>query len=360
MAGVKRRLQTVGVAALGAFLGLLLAAGFARRDADDYLCLGVAWLAMAVGLTLEPLSPTPMRRASVLKTSLAAGGGALGGALLTFGAMRLATPSWFRAPEGLGSLLVHGWSVLDGVRIVLVLALAALPAPLLLLLVRRVERQLEWPAAAAALGPVLVGLTLYTADVTSWLALLLLVLSGLPLAFAAYLLDRRHLGPEAIASFPEPPAEPVVADDGATTRPSPAPRSWRGPARLLGAALALGLLWAFAVARVGPALAPSGIQPGAPDLAALFDEISAQQEQHRARTGAYARTLGALEALPLEVRGGLTRGYLLRYARTTDARWVLTADPVPARPGWPSLRLVGPGGVVERGSGPFPLKVEGP
>jgi hypothetical protein len=348
-----RRLRIIAVAGLCTYVGLQLAAGFAFEGADRYMTLGVAWLSMGLALMLEP-SP----RASVQKAALASGGAALGGALLTLAVMQVWTPTWHRSLDGLGSILVHVWSASDAVRIVVVLALAALPAPLALLLLRRVHRQLEWQAAAAALGPLLVGVCLYGGDLDKW-GLLLLLLSGLPLGFGAYLLDRRFLGPAAVASFPDEPAPPAEPD-GRPTPPYVVSQPAMPALTVLLGALVLGLVWAFAVARAGRVIAPSGIHPGMPELAAVFDQVVALQKEHRARTGSYARTLGALDALPLEVRGGATRGYVLRYAPLGDARWVLAADPVPTRPGWPSLRLVGPDGELERGRAPFPLKVETP
>ena len=217
----------------------------------------------------------------------------------------------------------------------------------------------------------------------SFIAMLvpLLMLAGLPFGFCAYLLDRRLLGPAAVAFFPEavplaPPVPEPVASEPAASEPSAAPlpsaplpaRSRSAPVPFVGlaplgpllAALALAPVWAYVVNGAGQALGPAGTFPGLPELTAIFDEVAARQEEHRARFGSYARTLGALEALPIDVRGGLTQGYVLRYARLGATRWVLAADPVPARPGWPSLRLVGPDGQLDRGTGPFLLEAEEP
>lgn len=359
---LKRRLLTMAVAILAAYVGLQLAGGFAFGAADRYLALGVAWFSVALALMLEPFSRASLRRALLTAT-----GGALGGAVLTLAVMMVLEQSWYSPGEthrSLGSRLGHVWSPGDAVRIVLVLTFAALPAPLTLLLVRRLGRQLEWQAAAAALGPVFVGIALFPAELFGSGPLLLLLLSGLPFGFGAYLLDRRLLGPAALACFPEPvpvaPVEPTPATEPAQAPAESVRRSAPFPGVLLMFALAFAPAWAFVVAHVGHALAPSETFPGMVELKSMFDDVAARQEEHRARTGSYARTLGALEALPLDVRGGLTRGYVLRYARTGDARWILTADPVPARPGWPSLRLVGPGGELERGMGHFALGVEGP
>lgn len=328
-----RRAALVAAAVACALVGAGVAAAFDLLGAR-FVGLGGAWAALAMALALEPGPRGPGWRGALVALAAALGGAAVGlwtasadaAALLAEGgtgslgakaACNAATGAW---PSALASV-----------------GLALLPGPCLVLGVRRARRQLEWQAGATSAAVLLAALALAPRDLDHPARALGLLIAGLPIGCGAYLLDRRVLGAEAMSAPPAPDA--VLARR----------------AGLL--ALALGALaWSALIAAAGPRLLRLSRDPACPDLRPLLEDLRARQAVHVARTGAPARTLGALEGVAPDVAGGSTQGHVLRYARLDDRRWVVTADPVPARVGWPSLRLVGPDGDVEEGLTPFRLE----
>lgn len=354
---IARRLATLGVALACAAIGGGVGALFGVRG-SKFVGLGGAWVSLALALALEP-EP----RGARWRTALAAALAASGGAAFSLWAATRDTPSWYTldatAPT-LGLLAACVAWVDSPVRPWLVLTVALLPGPALLLVVRRTRRQLEWPAAAAALALVMAALAVALGNMEHWSQVLALAVSGLPMAFGPYLLDRRRLGPAGLAAFPAP--EPPPAEDGSSSEAGePTPRAADPqPARPPRGVLALAALTALAASllagSVGPRLLTLRPEPGCPDMTAVLEDVRARQAAHVAREGAPPRVLGALRGVSPDVAGGYAQGHVLRYARLDDARWVITADPVPARLGWPSLRLVGPDGPVERGVSAFRLE----
>jgi hypothetical protein len=343
--------------------------------------LAGAFLALAFALGLEPAPRAPRWR-----VALAAFVAALAGASVVLWSATRSAPAWYAletSGPALGLLAACAVWIGSPWQPGLVLALALVPGPALLLAVRRVRRQLEWQAAAAALAAFMAALAVAPAHLEHWAQGLALAIAGLPLAFGPYLLDRRRLGAAGVARFPaavppgprplEPPSpspppleldevQPRELDDASIGQapvadPPAADRDDPSPARRALAfvgALALGA--SFLMGQLGPGLIDLGAEPGCPDMTAVLEDVRARQARHVAREGAPARVLGALEGVPHDVAGGFVQGHVVRYARLDDTRWVVTADPVPARLGWPSLRLVGPDGPVERGTSPFRLE----
>ncbi len=371
---VVRRLVTLGVALACAAVGAGVATLFGVRG-ERFVGLGGAFVALALALGLEPDLRAPRWR-----VALAAVVAALAGASVALWSATRSAPAWYTLDErgpALGLLAACAAWVGSPWTPGLVLALALLPGPALVLAVRRARRQLEWQAAGAALAVFMAALAVAPGQLEHWAQGLALAIAGLPLAFGPYLLDRRRLGPDGVARSPRPPAPaapppgPPAPDaevhppepDAASAGPAPVvvapPADLHGPSRVRRAlafvgALALGA--SFLVGQLGPGLIDLGAEPGCPDMTAVLEDVRARQARHVAREGAPARVLGALEGVSRDVAGGFVQGYVLRYARFDDGRWVVTADPVPGRLGWPSLRLVGPDGPVDRGTGAFLLE----
>lgn len=334
---LEHRLAVVGVAVGCALVSVGVGTLFGVRG-DDFVGLGGAWTSVTLALALEPDPRGPRWR-----TALAAVIAALLGAVVGLSGGMRGMPDWYSgAAQGgsLGFLATCAAWVGTPFPGALVVATALLPGPALVLTVRRSRRQLEWQAGATAAAVLFAAVALAPGDLDHPALALSLLLSGLPPGLGMYLLDRRALGAEALPVFP--------AGEVACSR----------RARALLALAALGALaWSLVVGQLGPRLISFEGEPGCPDLAAVLEDVRARQAAHVARTGAPARTLGALEGLPADVAGGFTQGYVLRYGRLEGDRWVVAADPIPARMGWPSLRLVGPDGVVERSFGPLRLEV---
>ncbi|MCO5167444.1 MAG: hypothetical protein M9894_13945 [Planctomycetes bacterium] len=328
-AALRRRLLVAAVALVCGLAGLGLAGLFGltpQRWTGRVEALAAIWFAPALGLAFEP-DPRGTRWRTAAAVVLAA----LVGAALALAVCGVPMPysAWgAKGERGLGELVITSAWLGAPLRAALVGAAAALPGPLLLLAARRLDRQLEWQAAAAALGAALVGRVFIGPSVGGWGALSLAV-TGLPLAFAAYLLDRRAGAPSSAEVDRLPRAAGLV---------------------VACAALAVLVGWA------APRLLAGGSQPGCPTLEAVLEDLRARQARHVARTGAPARDLAALEGVTPDLAGGYAHGHVLRYARLEGGRWVVAADPVPARAGWPSLRLVGPDGPLERGLVAFPLE----
>lgn len=341
-AGVAR--LSVGVLCGG--LGVLVAAAHVP-DADAprrLLPLLAGWLGLALALAFEPAPRGTLRR-TVVASAVAA---LCAAALALVVATRQEPPWWLPAATALplGSQLACAAWTGHGVLAALLLGFATLPASLALLLARRAGRQLEWQAAAAALGPVVVGPTLFPELLTAphlWV----LALSGAPVGLGAYLLDRVHLGERVVPRFPEPD----LADDA----PGRAVHA-RHRGVLLAALVVAGAAWVFLVGGVLSWLTPPAVEPGAPDVAAVLEGVRAKQEAYRAKHGEYARVLGLLEGVDRDLAGGYTQGYVVRFGRFDAGSWAIAADPIPAKMGWRSFRLVGPAGALEVADGPFPLE----
>lgn len=322
---VVTRAARVAVALACAAIGAGVARLFGLRG-DRFVGMSAAWATLALALALEPDPRGPRWRA----LAAAAAAALLGAAFALWTATRGGPPPWHAlqadAPS-LGLLAACAAWVDLPLRSTLVVGAALLPGPLLLLLARAHSRQLEWQAGAAGLGVLLAGLALVPGRLRPlWAFALLLVVSGLPLACGTYLLERRLVGPAALAD------------------PRPTPRT----SALLALAALAGLAWSIGAGVVGPRLLELKPEPDYPDMSAVLEDVRARQARHAARTGAPARELGALEGVSPAVAGGYTQGHVLRYARLDDTRWVLTADPVPGRMAWPSLRVRGPDGPIER------------
>lgn len=333
-AAVRSRLLTALVALACALVGVGLAGLFGLRPrawGSRLDLLATPWLAIGLALALEPAAGAARWRTAATVAGAALLAAAAG---LWLGDPVESNVVWRGGdPDTLGRLaLLSAWFG-NPVRATLVCALATLPGPALLLAVRRVGRQLEWQAAAAALGTLVVGVAWGGAAVLGW-ELPSLLVSGLPLAFGAYLVDRRVLGDDLPAFGAGTPAR----------------------ARVLGGVALGGLAAACLVAWAGPRALTGGLEPGCLQLEEVLEDLRAMQARHTARTGASARELAALEGVAPDVAGGYAHGHVLRYARLDGRRWVITADPIPARKGWPSLRLVGPDGELERGTRPFRLE----
>jgi hypothetical protein len=329
------RLAQVVAALATALVGLFVAVTHLPDD-EELVRFGPllgAWLVVPLAVLLEAAAGPRARRTA----ALALGASALTAALTLLVVTRFEPPWWRPAPLALPLGLHLTCAAWIGRPLApwLVLTLALAPAPLAVLLVRRVARQLEWQVVAATLGPPIVGVTLFP-ELERPEQVWLLAIAGAPLGVGAWAVDRLRRGPP-----------PRAADRAAGLPPF--------LAGLLGSLLVAGLVWASGWGRLGARLLPEPVEVGRPDLTALLEDVRARQEAHHAREGEYAPSLGALGGLAPDVAGGYTQGHVLRFWCTGDA-WVLTADPAPARLGWPSLRVIGPGGAIERGPRPFPLR----
>lgn len=336
-----RQVQAI-VGAATASLGAAVAVIQAPADADlRFVPLLAPWLAAPIALALEPRAAARWAR-TLGAAAVAAAVGALVALVL---ATRVEPPWWSPAPRALapGTLLACAAWTGHGLAAWLLLAVATLPAPLALLGLRRLGRQLEWQAAASALGTALVGVALFP-ELASAAYVMALVLAGLPVGVGAYLVDRHLLGESAVAAFPDP---------------APAPEQARWRRTVLPLVVAAGAGWAVVWGHVGPALTPEAVEPGRPDIQALLEDVRARQERHRARTGEYARVLFELEGIDHDVAGGFAHGHVLRFGRVDPDAWSIAADAVPARLGWPSYRLVVRGGAGEVEVGPAPLPLVG-
>lgn len=325
------RLAPVLAALATALVGLFVAATHLPDD-EELVRFGPllgAWLVVPLAVLAEAAAGPRAGRTA----ALALGASALAAALTLLVVTRFEPPWWRPAPHALplGLHLTCAAWVGQPLAPWLVLTLALAPAPLTVLLVRRVARQLEWQVVAAALGPPIVGVTLYP-ELERAAQVWLLAVAGAPLGVGAWAVDRLRRG-----------SPPRAVDGAAGLLPF--------LAGLLGSLLVAGLVWASGWGRLAARLLPEPVEAGRPDLTVLLEDVRARQEAHQAREGEYARSLGALGLTP-DVAGGYTQGHVLRFWRT-DGAWVLTADPVPARLGWPSLRVIGPEGAIERGPRPF-------
>lgn len=327
------------IASVGtALLGGLVAAAYAPGDADRrFVPLLAVWLAAPVAFLLDRPGSRPGR-----SLGAAAASAAVGAAIALFLATRREPPWWSPGRElPPGTLLACAAWTGHALAAWLLLTITTLPAPLALLGLRRLGRQLEWQAAAAALGPPIVGVSLFP-ELATVAHVWALALAGLPVGVGAYVVDHHLLGAAGAAAFPDP---------------TPTEESARWRRVVLGIVVVGGYGWSVVWGHVGPAFTPEPVAPGQPDVVALLEGVRARQERHRERSGEYARALSELDGIDRDVAGGYAQGHVLRFVRYDRGSWAIAADAAPARLGWPSYRLVVTRGEgrVETGRAPFSL-----
>lgn len=332
------RLAQVVVALVSALVGVTVAVAHLPEEEKTLRfapLLGV-WLAVPLAVLLETATRPRRWRTAALTLAASASAAALTLVLVTRSEPPWWTPHPTTPPLGL-RLTCAAW-LGRPLTAWLVLTVSLAPAPLAVLLVRRVARQLEWQVAAALLGPPIVAVTLFP-ELDRPAQVWLLALAGAPLGVGGYVVDRVRLAGPALAS------------------PAGAAAFRRA---LFGSLAFAGLVWALGWGGLAARLVPEPVEAGCPDLTELLEDVRARQAAHRARRGEYAEALGELQGIAPDVAGGYTQGHVLRFLRDwrddEQELWVLTADPAPARLGWPSLRVVGPDGPIERAPRPFPLR----
>jgi hypothetical protein len=282
-------------------------------------------------------APAPLRRFEARALPRFLWLPALTSVLLTLLASRLFQPSWlgtnnFHAELRLAayhhSLLALGLVALLGVAV-------SLP----LLLIRRVNAQLEWQVLAAGVGGLGVVLCIGGDTLSRAAGNLLLALPFLIVGAMSYLVD---VGPQRDVEL-----EPAAPRPGHLNR----------PLTLCLACLAAALVLGFPYQGLGGALLRWESRGASEEVEDALRGCGELLDAHRARQGVCPDSLSDLTGVAPELACGVGHGYVFRYG-ARKRRWVLAADPQleGVRTGL-HYRLTDDG-VLESGPKPWPLSFE--